>query len=101
MGKGMTATQTIVALAVGLIVLVGLGYLVWTWIGKGGGEVTESYCRSRAFAFCTEKSVRGQLDDNNLPDEFIDENPGCASYTWANNVNGGYCEDVLGVNEAT
>jgi hypothetical protein len=94
MRKGMTATQTIVALAVGLIVLVGLGYLVWTWIGKGGGEVSETYCRSKAFAYCTEMQVKGLLDGLDGT-AFVGQYPGCDSYGWAHDVDEGYCNSVL------
>ena len=57
MKKGMSATELIVALAVGLIVIIGLGYLVWTWLGKGGGQVSESYCNAKLLAYCTQWSV--------------------------------------------
>ncbi|MEM5792774.1 MAG: hypothetical protein QXY45_00225 [Candidatus Aenigmatarchaeota archaeon] len=57
MKKGMSATELIVALAVGLIVIIGLGYLVWTWLGKGGGKVSESYCNGQLLAYCTQWSA--------------------------------------------
>jgi len=53
MRKGMTATEVIVALALGLIIIVGLGYLVWTWIIRGGGEANIQYCKTKAFTYCS------------------------------------------------
>ena len=68
MAKGMSATNLIVALAVGLIIIVGLGYLVWTWLGRGGGTVTEQYCNSRKMAYCTQWAVSNYNPDNKPSD---------------------------------
>ncbi|MBD3155804.1 MAG: hypothetical protein GF368_04060 [Candidatus Aenigmarchaeota archaeon] len=96
MRKGMTATQTIVALAVGLIVLVGLGYLVWTWIGKGGGEVSETYCRARLTAYCTQWSVY-EFDPNEKPSGGFEVTggfaPDCAKYRLDSSAL--YCAELL------
>ena len=58
MRKGMTATEVIVALALGLIVIVGLGFLVWTWIIRGGGAANEQYCKTQAFTYCSGARVK-------------------------------------------
>jgi len=58
MPKAMTATQVIVSLALGLIVIVGLGYLVWTWIIHGEVEANLQYCKTQAFTYCSQARVR-------------------------------------------
>ncbi|MBL7169391.1 MAG: hypothetical protein ISS48_00025 [Candidatus Aenigmarchaeota archaeon] len=102
MRKGATATQVIIALALGLMVLVGLGYLLWTWIGRGGGEVSEQYCRAKAFTFCSKQATLGYPDIPDEKDTFLGKNPDCNVYDF------GYlkfktgalyrqkCEEILG-----
>jgi len=90
--KGMTAIQVIVSLALGLIVIVGLGYLVWTWIGRGSGALTEQDCRARSYMFCTLWSRNGYT----ATESFIDEYPGCNSYAWAASLDDVGCKNLLG-----
>ena len=92
MRKGMTATQVIVALALGLIIIVGLGYLVWTWIVRGGGEANIQYCKTHAFTYCSQARLREKTQ------WFEEENPECESFNFVIDKNGGgsYCNDILG-----
>ena len=95
----MTATEVIVALALGLIVIVGLGFLVWTWIIRGGGQANEQYCKTQAFTYCTRARVRA------FDESFSDKNPECSDFTWTNTVEkdgrGGYCDEILGGGSVT
>ncbi|NCN39594.1 MAG: hypothetical protein COY38_03185 [Candidatus Aenigmarchaeota archaeon CG_4_10_14_0_8_um_filter_37_24] len=93
MAKGV-ATQTIVGLVIGLIVIVGLGYLVWTWIGRGGGASTEKFCQTKAFTFCADWSRKG-YSTLAATETFVAKNPDCSSYSWAI-LTRAYCEGVLG-----
>lgn len=101
MKKGMSATELIVALAVGLIIIVGLGYLVWTWLGKGSGSVSEQYCRGKAFTYCSRWAASGYI---NKPggDNFINLNPDCKNFGWVSMVssNSDFCEETLGGGES-
>ena len=94
MKKGMSATELIVALAVGLIVIIGLGYLVWTWLGKGGGQVTESYCNAKLLSYCTRWSANG-FDTNLRPDNkrFSETYPECNIYSLSDSKEA--CERML------
>ena len=99
MRKGMTATQVIVALALGLIVIVGLGYLIWTWMGRGGGQVSEEYCRAKLFTFCSEKSIGGFKETT--PAKFKEDNPECEIYSWVSEIDESKCREVLGLKATT
>jgi hypothetical protein len=94
MSKGISATNLIVALAVGLIIIVGLGYLVWTWLGKGGGHVSEQYCRGKLFEYCSSQWVKGNIDDANTAG-FLTDNPECDIFGIS--VNGASCREILGL----
>ena len=91
MVKGMSATQTIVALAVGLIVIVGLGYLVWTWLGRGGGQVDEQFCRTKILAYCTRDS------DRELDGFFNGQNSKCEVHRVAITEGFSTCQELLGL----
>jgi len=101
MKKGISATNLIVALAVGLIVIVGLGYLVWTWMSKGGTEVTVSYCKSRAVVYCGEWQIADYdsnwpLENQNFtgnPNSFA---PRCEGKL-PQDVDADYCRILIGV----
>ncbi len=91
MVKGMSATETIVALALGLIVIVGLGYLVWTWLGRGGGTVDEQFCRAQLLTYCARNS-KASLND------FFGKTPKCDIHKPAITENDVIttCQQVLG-----
>ncbi len=82
--KGMSATNLIVSLAVGLIVIVGLGYLVWTWLGRGGGQINEAYCNGQLLAYCTRWSAVGY------------PTTGVSDELWYATTNGGKCKAIDG-----
>ncbi len=93
MRKGISATNLIVALAVGLIVIVGLGYLVWTWLGRGGGTVTEQYCNGRKMAFCTQWSVSNYDPDKKPSGSWSDYAADCTRII--SGVTQADCEELL------
>ena len=97
--KGMSATNLIVSLAVGLIVIVGLGYLVWTWLGQGGGKISEAYCNGEKLAFCVRWSADGyQTTDG--PDGIAWEATAngikCKATPGFDSVDMGDCKSLLG-----
>ncbi|OGI15980.1 hypothetical protein A3K63_01355 [Candidatus Micrarchaeota archaeon RBG_16_49_10] len=88
--KGITATELITALAVGLIIIGILAYLVITWVGKGSGQVNEQACRARALGLCTSWKLSG-YNTTLEPDTTEFENDGCPKYITFN-VN--YCQSL-------
>jgi len=91
MKKGMSATETIVSLVIGLLVIGGLGYLLYSWISSGSTQLSEAECSARALTYCTQWSMSG-YDSGNMP------KGGWATYapTCENifDVDQGYCEDL-------
>ena len=55
--KGLTATQLITALAVGLLIIGILAFLIITWTSRGSGEISEQACRARAVSLCSAWSL--------------------------------------------
>jgi len=99
MMKGMSATNLIVSLAVGLIVIVGLGYLVWTWLGQGGGKVSEAYCNGEKLAFCVRWSADGyQTTDGPDGTKWEGTNNGkkCITMSGFETVSIANCKSLLG-----
>lgn len=80
MTKGI-ATDTVIKLALGLVVLIAIGYLLWRYLGYSNTTMSESVCRARAIVYCQAASVRGyQVQVNGFTGK---DSPGCKAYDWA------------------
>jgi hypothetical protein len=90
--KGLTATQLITALAVGLLIIGILAYLIITWTGKGGEGLTEAECKAKAFGLCSTWALT-DYDPENAPAGLADFNLGdCSQYL---TLSSAYCEGLL------
>jgi hypothetical protein len=91
--KKAVAVPTIVYLALGVIVLVGLGYLVWASFNPIPKVLTEGECRARQLNYCSSLS---QCDYNCEPfDKSWEEYaPGCSDEHGIT-VSGSACENIL------
>lgn len=104
MRKGISATNLIVALAVGLIVIVGLGYLVWTWLGRGGGQVNQQFCNGQLLTYCTRWSANGYDPDGvstfGGKKTWVEYEPKCQEIPgFGGDVEKTQCQELLGQKE--
>ena len=81
------------------MVLVGLGYLLWTWIGKGGGQVSESYCRAKLVTYCSGQAAKGKGDETIGGFFTADKNKDCLAFESSLKNEFTNCKQVIGIEE--
>jgi hypothetical protein len=91
--KKAIATQTIIYLVLGLLVLMGLGYLLWRQIGPFPGEVNKAECINAQLTYC---GMLFQCDYACTPfgQSWAEYAPGCSS-THGITASRTVCEDIL------
>lgn len=108
MKKGAIPVHYIIALILGIIVVGLLGYWFFVLGGRIPGQVSETDCRTKQHAYCTEWSANG-YDLDNKPDgkDFSEDcpttsadvyAPECCSFSWATTMSDDdtECKRLLG-----
>jgi hypothetical protein len=94
--KGITATQLITALAVGLIIIGVLAYLVINWTGEGSGQISKEACKAKLLSLCGQWMLCDYKDSCKPNEGIIAEfDADCGNHFSFDPPNEQMCRDLL------
>jgi hypothetical protein len=95
--KGALPVPYIVAIIIAILVIAVLVYWFFVLTNQGTTTSSETICRGKEIAYCTQWSASGYNPDRQpSAEDFTLWATDCATYSWAKSVNPSACRQVLG-----
>jgi len=100
--KGALPVPYIVAIIIAILVIAVLVYWFFVLSNEGTTTSSETICRGKEIAYCTQWSATGYNPDSQPgKKDFSLWASDCVSYSWAKSVNPTACRQVLNQQTAT